>query len=53
MALIAFLLATPIDEIVLLSLFGKDIPMPIWLLILLAILFGWQVMPRILAYAGK
>lgn len=52
-AVIAFLLATPIDEAILLSLFRKDIPMPVWLIVLLAILFGWQVMPKVLAYVGK
>lgn len=50
--LLAFLAATPIDDMVVASILGKDIAMPTWVLILLAALFGWLVMPKIVAYVG-
>lgn len=51
MTLIALLLASPIDEIVILSLFGRSIPMPKWLLILIALLLGTFFGPKLLSYA--
>jgi ABC-type microcin C transport system permease subunit YejE len=50
---IALLATTPIDEAIIVSILGKDTQMPVWLLILIAALFGWLVLPKIVAYVNK
>ena len=44
------LLATPVDEVIEVAIFERIIKMPVWVLILLAILFGWLVLPKVVAY---
>lgn len=51
--IVAFLVATPVDEIIAIRLADKAMDMPVWVLILLAILFGWIVLPKVVAYVGK
>lgn len=51
LAFIADIIAfTPIDDAIIISLLGRDTTMPIWVLILLAILFGWLVLPKVVSY---
>lgn len=51
---VAAFIVSPFDDIIALWVAQKvGLDMPSWIFLLLAILFGWLVMPRILAFAGK
>lgn len=45
-----FFALTPTDELITVAILGKETKMPVWVLILLAVLFGWLVMPKIVSY---